>query len=107
MNKCDELYDSMVLKYVKKHKPTPDEFQKYADETYYGFEPGQEDYECRYRDRGMITSGENDELILTAYGKATLKKIQLKRRKDRVQIFVPIGALLITITALVYSIIFT
>ncbi len=102
----NELYVSMVLKYVKKHKPTPDEFQKYADETYYGFELGREDYESKYRDKGMITSGENDELILTDFGKTILSNVRLEKFKDAVQIFAPIVALLITTAALVYSIIF-
>ena len=53
----------------------------------------------------MITAGEDDNLILTDFGETILNNIQFKRIKDAVQIFAPIGALMITTVTLVYSII--
>jgi hypothetical protein len=105
MNEWDELYISIVLKYVKKNEPTSEEFQKYVDKMSYGFEIEGEDHEDIFRNKKMMTAGENDELILTDFGETILNNIQFKRFKDAVQIFVPIGALLITTATLVYSII--
>ncbi len=106
MNEWDELHVSIVLKYVKNNKPTPELFQKYVDKMSYGFEMEGEDHEDVYRNKKMITAGENDNLILTDFGETILNNIRFKRFKDAVQILVPIGALLITTTTLVYSIIF-
>jgi|APSaa5957512535_1039671.scaffolds.fasta_scaffold08134_8 hypothetical protein len=104
MNEWDELYISIVLKYVKKNKPTSEGFQKYVDKMSYGSEIEGEDHEGVFRNKKMITANEDDVLILTDFGETILNNIQFKKIKDAVQIFVPIGALMITTVTLVYSI---
>lgn len=71
----------------------------------YGFEMEMQNYENTFREKKMITSGDDDTLALTGFGEKILKDIQSKRRKDAVQIWVPIGALAITTGTLVYSIV--
>lgn len=106
MNEFDELLDFMVLKYIKKNKPTTEQFGQYIDKISYGFDADMEDYEEKYRIKKMITSGDNDDLILTHFGEKVLKNIQFKKTKEIIQITIPTGALIITTITLVYSIIF-
>ena len=103
INELDEHIDFMVLKYVKKYKPTNEQFTKYIDEISYGFQLDNSDYEDKYRDKRMITSGDEDNFILTSFGEVVLKRIQRKNMKEWVQVIVPTGALIITTITLVLS----
>lgn len=96
--------DFMVLKYVKKNKPTIDQLEKYINEISYGFGFDIGDYESKYRDKKMITAGNEDNFVLTIYGEIILKTIKRKNRREWVQTWVPTGALIITTITLVFSI---
>ena len=105
MDKWEEIRVFMVLKYVKKNEPTQDEFQRYVDDISYGFEYENEEHEDVYRTRGMITAGNDSNLVLTKFGETILKNIQSKKYKEIIQIFVPVGALITTTVTLTYSIV--
>lgn len=105
MKEYDELLDYVVLKYVHEHKPSVEEFGKYIDKMSYGFDADFEDYEEKYRNKKMISAGDENNLILTPFGEKVLKNIQFKKTKEIIQIAVPTGALIVTTITLVYSIV--
>ena len=104
MDEYEKIQDFTVLKYVKKNKPTRDEFQKHVSVMLYGFEYNQNQVHV-YHDKNMIVENENCNLILTGLGETILKDIQSERRKEKILILAPIGALSITTFTLVYSVI--
>lgn len=67
--------DLMVLQYVKKNKLTVDQFEKHVNDISYGFDLETGNHEDTYRNKRMITSGDNYNLVLTSFGEAILKKI--------------------------------
>ena len=105
MDECEAIYDFMVLKYVKKNKPTPDEFQKYVNIMIFGYE-NHANLIKSYLDKKMIFKPDDDNVILTELGKATLNNMQSKKHKENILIIAPMGALSITTFTLFYSIIF-
>ena len=105
MDELETYLDFMVLKYVKENKPSMEQFQIYIDKMSYGFQSDLECYESKYRDKKLITEGDNYNFVLTPFGKAVLENIQRKNKKEWVQTWVPTCALVITTTTLIFSIV--
>ncbi len=84
--------DLMVLQYVKKNKLTVDQFEKHVNDISYGFDLETGNHEDTYRNKRMITSGDNYNLVLTSFGEAILKNSEHKNNKEWVQTLAPVGA---------------